>query len=121
MTSKLGQVADVLEHEAGLTTPGTRLRSVQLLMDELGVGIGTVIAGVDEAVRRGVPIERRRGPDGGYFRANGPQPIGSHRSSRTQDSLASAESALVQARRLRDEMEALIATLETATSQACSQ
>lgn len=116
MASKADQVADVLEREAAKMAPGARLRSVQLLMDELGVSIGTVIAGVDEAIRRGVPLERRRGPDGGYFKANDSQPINTDRSSGHAERPLSVASALVQAQRLRAQMDVLIATLKASAS-----
>lgn len=44
-------------------------------MGDLGVSIGTVIRGVDLAISRGVPLERRRGSEGGYFLVDGPVDI----------------------------------------------
>lgn len=112
MRSKTEQVADLLDRETSKVAPGERVRSVEGLQDELGVAIGTVIAGVDLAVHRGVPIERRRGPDGGYFRSS--QPANNDQSDQRKEP-ASEESALIQARRLRAQIEGLIKTLEAAS------
>jgi DNA-binding transcriptional MocR family regulator len=72
MPSKMEQVADRLGSKAGEAAPGEQVSSVEALMDELGVSIGTVIRGVDLAISRGVPLERRRGSEGGYFLEDGP-------------------------------------------------
>lgn len=72
MPSKAEQVADRLVSKAAEVAPGEQVSSVEALMDELGVSIGTVIRGVDLAISRGIPLERRRGSEGGYFLADGP-------------------------------------------------
>lgn len=77
MPSKVEQVADLLRSkaQAANVAPGDQLSSVEALMDELGVSIGTAIRGVDLAISRGVPIDRRRGSEGGYFLGDGPTVI----------------------------------------------
>jgi DNA-binding transcriptional MocR family regulator len=71
MPSKVEQVADRLRSMAAEVAPGEQVSSVEALMDELGVSIGTVVRGVDRAISSGVPIDRRRGSEGGYFLKDG--------------------------------------------------
>jgi DNA-binding transcriptional MocR family regulator len=77
MPSKVEQVADLLRSKAKApgVAPGDQVSSVRALMDELGVSIGTVIRGADLAISRGVPLDRRRGSEGGYFLEDDPADI----------------------------------------------
>jgi len=117
MPSKTEQVADVLEREAGRLSPGERVSSVEALIDRLGVSIGTVIRGVDLAISRGVPLDRLRGPEGGYFRS--PQPGGNGGHPHENDSQSAADSALAQAHRVLEQIELLIAMLERHNRRPC--
>jgi DNA-binding transcriptional MocR family regulator len=114
MPSKTEQVAKVLERETHKVPPGQQVSSVQALMDRLGVSIGTVIRGVDLATSRGVPLDRLRGPDGGYFRSSAP--ADNDGAPREQDSQSAPDSALVRAHCVLEQVELLIAILERQNS-----
>lgn len=110
MPSKTERVADVLERETARKAPGEQVSSVEGLMGDLGVSIGTVIRGVDLAISRGVPLDRLRGPDGGYFRS--PQPADNDEPPGEKDNQPAADSALAQAKRVLEQVQLLIAMLE---------
>jgi len=65
--SKVEKIAGWLRDQARQAAPGAHLASVASLGDAFSASTGTVLAGVDLAGKRGVKLERRRGPQGGYF------------------------------------------------------
>jgi hypothetical protein len=114
MPSKTEQVADLLARETARVAPGEQVSSVDAVMNELGVAIGTVIRGVDLAISNGVPLDRLRGPDGGYFRS--PEPAGNDGAPQEKDSEPAADSALAQAKGVLEQVQILIAMLERQNS-----
>ncbi len=111
MTTKAELVAEFLVARAAEDATGAWIASVASLQTKFDASIGTVSKAVDLAVSRGASLERRRGPAGGYYVAD-PQ-RNNHEPFPTEErDLTLAESALIEARRIRAQLDALVATLE---------